>query len=296
MNADTAPRNHTSAPFSADEVVRVSCVRHSYEDGTSVHLCGIDFVATRGTRTALLGPNGSGKTTLLFHVLGLLRAQEGTVRVFGVDPSTDWTSIRQRVGVVLQNVDEQLLMPTVFDDVAFSPRQYGLPEAEVDRRVEAALDLLGIRTLQDRVPHDLSGGEKRKVALAGALVMDPELLVLDEPFEGLDPAARVGLVALIERLARERGTTVVMSTHDIDSVHELADYAYVLKPGGEIALRGTPHEVFAHAELLAASNIKPPVLAELFAALREAAPDAPGPELSVEDAAAALLQWQRGAE
>lgn len=296
MSTDTAAHNHTSALATADEVVRVSCVRHSYEDGTSVHLCGIDFVATRGTRTALLGPNGSGKTTLLFHVLGLLRAQEGTVRVFGVDPSTDWTSIRQRVGVVLQNVDEQLLMPTVYDDVAFSPRQYGLLAAEVDRRVEAALDLLDIRKLADRVPHDLSGGEKRKVALAGALVMEPDLLVLDEPFEGLDPAARVGLVALIERLARERGTTVVMSTHDIDSVHELADYAYVLKPGGEIALRGTPREVFAHAELLAASNIKPPVLAELFAALREAAPDAPGPELSVEDAAAALLHWRPGAQ
>ena len=179
--------------------MRVSCVRHSYEDGTSVHLCGIDFVAARGTRTALLGPNGSGKTTLIFHVLGLLRSQEGTVRVFGVDPATNWTDIRQRVGVVLQNVDEQLLMPTVFDDVAFSPRQYGLGEDEVARRVAAALDLLGIAKLAGRVPHDLSGGEKRKVALAGALVMEPELLVLDEPFEGLDPAARVGLVALIEQ-------------------------------------------------------------------------------------------------
>ena len=294
MSADITAHVHAPSAPTADEVVRVSCVRHSYEDGTSVHLCGIDFVATRGTRTALLGPNGSGKTTLLFHVLGLLRAQEGTVRVFGVDPATDWTAIRQRVGVVLQNVDEQLLMPTVYDDVAFSPRQYGLPDAEVDRRVDAALDLLGIRNLAERAPHDLSGGEKRKVALAGALVMEPELLVLDEPFEGLDPAARVGLVALIERLARERGTTVVMSTHDIDSVHELADYAYVLKPGGEIALRGTPREVFAHAELLAASNIKPPVLAELFAALRESAPDAPGPELSVNDAAEALVRWRRG--
>ena len=294
MSADIAPHTHARIAATADEVVRVSCVRHSYEDGTSVHLCGIDFVATRGTRTVLLGPNGSGKTTLLFHILGLLRAQEGTVRVFGVDPATDWTAIRQRVGVVLQNVDEQLLMPTVYDDVVFSPRQYGLPDAEIERRVEAALDLLGIRNLADRTPHDLSGGEKRKVALAGALVMDPELLVLDEPFEGLDPAARVGLVALIERLARERGTTVVMSTHDIDSVHELADYAYVLKPGGEIALRGTPREVFTHAELLAASNIKPPVLAELFAALHEAAPDAPEPELSVDDAAAALVRWRRG--
>ncbi len=292
---DTATHVHAHTAPLADEIVRVSCVRHSYEDGTSVHLCGIDFVAMRGTRTALLGPNGSGKTTLIFHVLGLLRSQEGTVRVFGVDPATEWDDIRQRVGIVLQNVDEQLLMPTVFDDVAFSPRQYGLPEEDVTSRVTAALDLLGIAELAGRVPHDLSGGEKRKVALAGALVMEPELLVLDEPFEGLDPAARVGLVALIERLAKERGVTIVMSTHDIDSVHELADYAYVLKPSGEIALRGTPEEVFTHAEELARSNIKPPVLAELFAALGSLADDAPAPELSVDDAARALAEWKHGA-
>jgi len=287
----TAHAHHHGAP-TPDEVVRVSCVRHSYEDGTSVHLCGIDFVAARGTRTALLGPNGSGKTTLIYHVLGLLRSQEGTVRVFGVDPATNWPDVRQRIGVVLQNVDEQLLMPTVFDDVAFSPRQYGLSEEDVAVRVAAALELLGIAKLAARVPHDLSGGEKRKVALAGALVMEPELLVLDEPFEGLDPAARVGLVALIERLARERGVTVVMSTHDIDSVHELADYAYVLKPGGEIALRGTPAEVFANADALARSNIKPPILAELFAALKEADSSAPDPALSVSEAVTELSRWK----
>ena len=295
LSSGTHTHVHTAEEARPDEVVRVSCVRHSYEDGTSVHLCGIDFVAHKGTRTALLGPNGSGKTTLLFHVLGLLRAQEGTVRVFGVDPATDWPAIRARIGVVLQNVDEQLLMPTVRDDVAFAPRQYGLPAEEVDSRVDVALELLGIAELADRVPHDLSGGEKRKVALAGALVMEPDLLVLDEPFEGLDPASRVGLVALIERLARARGTTIVMSTHDIDSVHELADYAYVLKPGGEIALRGTPAEVFANAETLAHSNIKPPVLAELFSALRRVDESAPEPQLSVEDAAAALEAWKREA-
>jgi len=282
------------APATADEVVRVSCVRHSYEDGTSVYLCGIDFVAPRGTRTVLLGPNGSGKTTLIYHVLGLLRAQEGTVRVFGVDPAADWPAVRQRVGVVLQNVDEQLLMPTVADDVAFSPRQYGLPEAEVSARVKTALDLLGIAHLAARVPHDLSGGEKRKVALAGALVMEPELLVLDEPFEGLDPAARSGLVELIERLSHDRGVTVVMSTHDIDSVAELADYVYALRPGGEIALRGTPEEVFAHPDTVAASNIKPPILAELFAKLRERDASAPAPALTVDQAVDALTGWKRG--
>ena len=295
MSTTEATLHAHQTPVTADEVVRVSCVRHSYEDGTSVHLCGIDFVAARGTRTALLGPNGSGKTTLIYHVLGLLRAQEGTVRVFGVDPSTNWTDVRQRIGVVLQNVDEQLLMPTVFDDVAFSPRQYGLTEDDVARKVAAALDLLGIAKLADRVPHDLSGGEKRKVALAGALVMEPELLVLDEPFEGLDPAARIGLVALIEHLARERGVTVVMSTHDIDSVHELADYAYVLKPGGEIALRGTPAEVFANADALARSNIKPPILAELFAALRVRDASAPDPALSIAEAVDELSRWKADA-
>ncbi len=279
-------------PETPSEVVRVSCVRHSYEDGTSVHLCGLDFVARAGTRTVLLGPNGAGKTTLLFHILGLLRSREGLVRVFGADPATQWAQIRQRVGVVLQNVDEQLLQPTVRDDVAFSPRQYGLEEREVERRVGAALELLGIEALADRVPHNLSGGEKRKVALAGALVMEPELLILDEPFEGLDPTSRAGLVALIERLSKERGVTVVMSTHDIDSVHELADYAYVLKPGGEIALAGTPEEVFAHAEDIARSNIRPPVLAALFAALRQLDASAPAPALSVAEAADTLAAWK----
>ncbi|TLM97246.1 MAG: ABC transporter ATP-binding protein, partial [Actinobacteria bacterium] len=231
---------HPPTPPSDDDVVRVSCIRHSYEDGTSVHLCGLDFVAKRGKRTVLLGPNGSGKTTLLFHVLGLLRSREGEVRVLGVDPALEWPAIRQRIGVVLQNVDEQLLQPTVYDDVAFSPRQYGLTDDVVDERVTWALELLGIPHLAERVPHNLSGGEKRKVALAGALVMRPDLLVLDEPFEGLDPLARGALLELIERLARVDGVTVVMSTHDIDAVHELADFCYVLKQGGEIALTGTP--------------------------------------------------------
>ncbi len=274
-----------------DDVVRVSCIRHSYEDGTSVHLCGLDFVARRGERTLLLGPNGSGKTTMLYHVLGLLRSHEGSVRVFGKDPATDWAAIRTRVGVVLQNVDEQILAPTVLDDVAFSPRQYGMSEAEALERAHAALDLLGIGHLASRVPHNLSGGEKRKVALAGALVMKPELLVLDEPFEGLDPKSRIELVSLIRAQARDDGTCVVMSTHDIDSVHELADYCYVLKPGGEIALEGTPEEVFAHAEDIARSNIRPPILAELFNRLREIDPSAPPARLSVDDAAAALASW-----
>jgi cobalt/nickel transport system ATP-binding protein len=288
---------HTRGPLAgAEEIARISCVRHTYEDGTSVHLCGLDFLAHAGARVAVLGPNGSGKTTMLFHILGLLKPQEGEVTVFGVSPSAEWPAIRRRIGVVLQNVDEQLLAPTVIDDVAFSPRQYGLPEAESLERAHRALGLLGIGHLADRVPHNLSGGEKRKVALAGALVMDPDLLVLDEPFEGLDPTSRASLLDLMSTLARERGMTIIMSTHDIDSVPEFADYAYVLAPGGRIALSGTPEELFASADTLATSNIEPPILASLFARLRERDATAPAPALSVADAVDALTDWKGCAE
>jgi cobalt/nickel transport system ATP-binding protein len=275
------------------EIVFVSCVSHSYEDGTEVRLCGLDFVARRGQRVAILGPNGAGKTTMLFHILGLLKAQEGVVRVFGVDPSTRWKDIRRNVGVVLQNVEEQILAPTVAEDVAFSPRQYGMPENEVEERVGEAMRLLGIEDLGWRVPHNLSGGEKRKVALAGAIVMEPELLVLDEPFEGLDPASRSELIGLMGRLAEERGTTIIMSTHDIDSVPEFADFAYVLEPGGHIALKGTPEEVFQEADALSASNIKPLILAELFARLKELDAGAPPAALTVRQAAEELERWKR---
>jgi len=276
-----------------DTVVRVSCVKHSYEDGTHVDLCGLEFTADRGSRVAILGPNGAGKTTMLFHILGLLAPQEGTVEVFGVDPSSRWADIRRRIGVVLQNVDEQIISPTVYDDVAFSPRQYGLAEAQVRELAESALELLKIEHLATRVPHNLSGGEKRKVALAGALVMRPDLLVLDEPFEGLDPTSRTGLIALLRTLAEDRGVTIVMSTHDIDTVPEFADYAYVLQQGGQIVLKGTPAEVFARVDLMAAGNIRPPILAELFARLREADPSAPSTALTVEDAVQALGTWKR---
>jgi cobalt/nickel transport system ATP-binding protein len=206
--------------------------------------------------------------------------------------ATRWREIRRRIGVVLQNVDEQLISPTVFDDVAFSPRQYGLPESEVRELTGSALALLGIADLANRAPHNLSGGEKRKVALAGALVLEPELLVLDEPFEGLDPASRASITGLLARLSADRRTTVVMSTHDIDSVPEFADYAYVLQQGGRIIVKGTPAEIFARPEAIASGNIRPPLLADLFARLREQDPTVPPAGLTVADAAAALKAWK----
>jgi cobalt/nickel transport system ATP-binding protein len=274
----------------SENAVRVSCVRHTYPDRTSVHLCGLDFVVERGQRVVILGPNGCGKTTLLFHILGLLEPQEGEVSVLGVNPAREFQKIRERVGVLLQNVEEQIIAPTVWDDVSYSPRSYGYGDAEVERLVNLALEKVGISHLRHKVCHHLSGGEKRKVALAGALVLSPELLVLDEPFEGLDPSSRSDLVALLNRLHTEQGVTLVIATHDVNVVPAMADQVYVLLRGGEIVAQGAPREVFRDPEMLRRSNIEPPVLAELFQRL-EAQGVALGRPLTVEEAARSLLEW-----
>lgn len=252
-----------------EPIIRVSCIRHTYPDRTSVHLCGLDFVVLPGRRVVVLGPNGSGKTTLLSHILGLLAPDEGTVRVLGVDPAREFSRIRERIGVVFQNVDQQIIGPTVYDDVSFSPRNYGYTEKETERMADEIMDELGVAPLRDKVCHYLSGGEKRKVALAGALVLRPDLLVLDEPFEGLDPRSKGDLVALLNRIHQERGMTIVLSTHDINLVPPMADEVYLLVAGGEIRHRGKPEEIFAEPARLREANLEAPILTEVFQGLRE---------------------------
>ncbi len=285
----------------SDPIVRVSCVRHVYPDRTQVHLCGLDFVVRPGERVVVVGPNGSGKTTLLYHILGLLEPQQGEVTVFGVNPARHFNHIRERLGVLLQDADEQIIAPTVWDDVSFSPRSYGYADAEVERMVSQALARVGIAHLRHKVCHHLSGGEKRKVALAGALVLEPELLVLDEPFEGLDPSSRSDLVDLLNRLHSEQGVSLVMATHDVNVVPEMADMVYVLVGGGEIVAQGPPREIFRDPGLLRRSNVEPPVLAELFQRLEEQGIGL-GRPVTVEEAARAIGAWTakhpvpRGAE
>lgn len=276
----------------SETIVHVSCVRHTYPDRTTVHLCGLDFVVEKGQRVVILGPNGCGKSTLLYHLLGLLQSQEGEVSVFGVDPARHFSKIRERVGVLLQNADEQIVAPTVHDDVSFSPRNYGYTDREVEEKVAFALRRVGIEHLRHKVCHYLSGGEKRKVALAGALVLDPELLVLDEPFEGLDPASRNEIVDLLNGLNREQGVSLVVATHDVQLVAPLADKVYVLKAGGEIVLQGSAEQVFRNLDVLKASNIEPPVLAELFQKL-ERAGIALGRPATPDEAVQLLVEWAR---
>jgi cobalt/nickel transport system ATP-binding protein len=253
---------------SAEPVVSVSCLKHVYPDTTEIHMCGLDFVVNRGERVVILGGNGSGKTTLLYHILGLLAPDEGRVSVFGIDPAKQYSTVRERIGVLLQNVDDQILSPTVGDDVSFTPRNYGYGRDETHRMVDRILEELGIRHLRDKICHYLSGGEKRKVALAGALVMRPELLILDEPFEGLDNRSRAELVTLLNRLHGD-GMTIMMSTHDLNLVAAFADRVYVLARGRGVITAGTPSDIFLQADALRASNIDPPLLTELFVRLRE---------------------------
>ena len=251
-----------------DVIVSVSCLKHVYPDTTEIHMCGLDFVVNRGERVVVLGGNGSGKTTLLFHILGLLKPDEGSVKVFGINPAEQYNTIRERIGVLLQNVDDQILSPTVSDDISFSPRNYGYDKDETARMVDQIISELGIQHLRDKICHYLSGGEKRKVALAGALVMRPMLLILDEPFEGLDNRSRTELVALLNTY-NQAGMTIIMSTHDLNLVASFADRVYVLARGRGVISAGTPSSIFMQADVLRATNIDPPLLTELFLKLRD---------------------------
>lgn len=286
------PFDHVHPEAMGQEIIaHVSCVRHTYSDSTTVYLCGLDFIVTAAQRVVILGPNGSGKSTLLYHLLGLLHPDEGEVRLFGHDPAQHWSAVRERVGVVLQNVDEQILAPTVYEDIAFGPRNYGRSEDEVKVLVEKVMNDLNITHLRDKVPHYLSGGEKRKVALAGALVLEPELLIMDEPFEGLDPKSRDELIALLNNLHETKHVSFILTTHEVNIVPQLADSVYMLVEGGEIVEHGTPRRLFSRADVLARSNIEPPVLAKLFETLRDCGLDVGGSPMTVDEAAERLMAW-----
>ncbi|MGB9587050.1 MAG: energy-coupling factor ABC transporter ATP-binding protein [Armatimonadota bacterium] len=248
-------------------VVDVKCLEHVYPGGTRVDVCGLEFEVLRGQRIAILGPNGSGKTTLLKHVLGLLTPTRGNVSVFGKDPARQHSEIRQRIGALMQNVDEQLIGPTVFDDVAFAPLNFGFSREETYQRVEEMLHALGIYHLRDRLPHYLSGGERKKVALAGALVFGPDLLVLDEPMSGIDCASRRDIVRFLNQLHRETGMTMITAMHDMELVGQLADYGYVMRQSGRLELEGTVLELFFEHDL-AEYNLEPPTVVQLTKSLQ----------------------------
>lgn len=250
------------------ELIRVSNLGFTYPDGTKLVFDGQDFTVGECERVCILGPNGSGKSTLLQLLLGLLKASDGQINVLGIDPAKDYDRVRERIGALLQNVDLQIIAPKVWDDVAFSPGNYGYPREEIAALVDDILEKLEITHLRDKVPHYLSGGERTKVAIAGALVTKPELLILDEPFEHIDPTCRHELINLLNSINRKNGTAILLSTHNMNTVPLIADTVYLISEGGRIISKGNPSEVFSQLENLSRCHIEPPVLGTLFSELK----------------------------
>ena len=232
----------------------------------------VSLTVRRGEFLGLAGHTGSGKSTLVQHLNGLIRPQEGSVRALGLDLSNkkDAAAVKAKVGVVFQYPERQLFAETVAQDVAFGPHNLGLPQDEVDRRVESSLARVGLdlATVGDKSPFELSGGQQRRVAFAGVLAMEPEVLVLDEPMAGLDPAARSDFLELIDRL-HHGGLTVVMVSHSMDDLANCCDRIVVMNEGAVFA-EGTPAQVFAHADELKSIGLGVPAAQRMALALAEA--------------------------
>lgn len=235
-------------------IVEVKNLKHVYPDGTAA-VQGISFRITHGESVAIVGANGAGKSTLLMHLNGYRTPSAGQVRI-GDFPLTRETvqAVRRSVGMVFQNPDDQLFMPTVFDDVAFGPLNLGLPSDEVKGRVTAALERMDALHLKDRPPYKLSGGEKRTVAIAAVLSMSPDILVMDEPTTGLDPRARR---LLIEQLSTFQHTKIIAS-HDLDLVLDICPRTIVIHQG-QVMADGPTLDIFNNGELLKNSHLEKPL-------------------------------------
>ncbi|MCD4816136.1 MAG: ATP-binding cassette domain-containing protein, partial [Methanosarcinales archaeon] len=239
-------------------------LKYAYPDGTMA-LDGIDIEIEKGKRIAFVGPNGSGKSTLFLLLNGTLKPRQGEVLFQGRPIKYDAKSLREvrrQIGIVFQNSDDQLFAPTVYHDVAFGPVNLGLPEEKVERCVNHTLKYFGLTELRDKPPHHLSGGQKKKVAIAGVFAMEPEVIILDEPLSNLDPAGASEIVELLNEL-KHFGKTIIISTHDVDLASRWADVVYVLN-GGKVYNTGHPSRIFSDRILMENTKLKLPTIVETF--------------------------------
>ena len=256
-------------------ILQIQALRHVYSAGTPfehVALNDVSFSVERGEFIGIIGHTGSGKSTLMQHMNGLLKPTSGSVLLDGKDIWADKATTRQsrfRVGLVFQYPEYQLFEETVYKDIAFGPKNMGLSKEEVDRRVLEAAELVGLTREQLQVsPFDLSGGQKRRVAIAGVIAMEPEVLILDEPTAGLDPTGREEILANIENYRRTKNATVMMVSHSMNDVARLTDRLLVMSDA-KLVMDGTPAQVFARAQELVELGLDIPEVTRVFLRLRE---------------------------
>ena len=239
-------------------------VSYSYADGTQA-LKGVSISLQEGKKIALVGPNGAGKSTLMLMFNGILRPSAGEILFHGRTLQYDSTSlreIRRKVGMVFQNSDDQLFAPTVYQDVAFGPINLGFAPEKVERYVSYALSYVGLCGYERRPPHHLSGGEKKRVAIAGILAMEPEVIILDEPTSNLDPASSEEIVEMLDEL-NLGGKTMIISTHDVDLAYRWAD-EMLLMENGQLLHQGEPSSIFTNQELVTRARMKLPLVLEIY--------------------------------
>ena len=242
---------------------------YSYGDDTQA-LKNVNLKINNGEIVAILGKNGAGKSTLFLHFNGIYEPDSGEILIDGEKLKYNKKALlkcRQKVGIVFQNPDNQIFAPSVEEDIAFGPLNLKLPMDEVQRRVEDALKRVGMEGFEKKAPHHLSGGQKKRVAIAGILAMKPEIMILDEPTAGLDPQGAIKIMNLLSQLNSE-GITIVISTHDVDLVSQYVNKIFVMADG-EIIGDGTPKEIFSNEELIKKANLKLPIISELFKLLND---------------------------
>lgn len=258
----------------------------------------VSFQLEPGEFAAVIGHTGSGKSTLMQQLNGLLRPDSGKITVGEVcitDPSTKMTEVRRKVGLVFQYPEYQLFEETVAKDVAFGPKQVGMTGEELDRVVEESIRLTGLdyEAVKERSPFELSGGQKRRVAIAGVLAMKPEILILDEPTAGLDPSAHRDVLELIRRIHRKERMTILLVSHNMGDIAELADRVLVMNRG-KLVMNGTPAEVFSRGEPLWEMGLGLPPATEFMERIKERMPGIDAAQLSIEDAAKEICRYLKG--
>lgn len=282
--------------------VIVKNLTYIYDEGmpfASKAIDDISFEIKDNDFVGLIGHTGSGKSTLIQHLNGLLKPSSGQIIVNGfniTDKDLNLTEIRKRVGIVFQYPEYQLFEETVEKDIAFGPRNLGLDEEEISKRVRKSMEAVGLdyETYKDKSPFDLSGGQKRRVAIAGVIAMNPEVLILDEPTAGLDPGGRDEIFNLIKKLHRDNNITIILSSHSMDDMAKLAQTIIVMNHG-KIEFMGTPREVFtSHAARLREIGLDVPQVLELATKLRNKGFDIRPDVLTVEEIKDEILKVMRG--